>query len=147
MSFLIIGLTGCDSNRIWPWDSVETKKNKQANIKKEKKKNQEWIEKLVDVTSDFSSSEKIALLSYKYSIEEDLLIKILKKYEERANQIDAENFNKLFQELDKNLEDSSAKKENEYKKILLTISNDFGISKDILASLIIDYKLLVESEE
>ena len=147
LSFLIIALfaistlTGCDDNTIWIWDSAETKAAKRARIEEKKKKDQEWINTVVGNVGYIASDELIALLSVKYTIEENVSIKILGEYEEKAQKLHTGNIAKLLDDLNEKSNNTDTKK-NQYRELLITLAKNNGITTDIVASVIMDYKWL-----
>lgn len=89
-------------------------------------------------------AEKVILLSFKYNLEEKIIEKVLDEY--------LSKYDEWYISVKEVLEGiSSAKKENKTKdniqNTITELSSKYDISKDILASLIIDYIIWDNSEE
>lgn len=140
--FVISLLTGCNDNTTWIWDSAKTKAAKRAKIDEENKKKQEWIHRLVDNTSYITDDEQNALLSVKYSVNENVVIKILKEYEEKSQKLHTYNISNLVEERNEDSQNITDTKKNPYSELLITISHNNDITTDIIASIIMDYKWL-----
>ena len=89
-------------------------------------------------------AEKVILLSFKYNLEEKIIEKVLDEY--------LSKYDEWYISVKEALEGkSSAKKKNKTKdniqNTITELSLKYDISKDILASLIIDYIIWDNSEE
>jgi len=86
-------------------------------------------------------AEKVVLLSIKYNIEAIIVENLLEKYSSTPDyKIDVD---KILKDLQK----PNIEKIPEYYKKIIELSNNFGIPKEILASLIIDYEIWTHCEE
>ncbi len=120
----IIFLNGCDGDTVHFWDSKETKTLKKKKLLR--------TMSLIMGASDTTDSEIITLLSCKYSIPEDTLIQLLKDYRQPPIEaiVNAESLTTL------ELLTSTAP--------LGKLSIKYNITKEKLASIIIDYKILAK---
>ncbi len=89
-------------------------------------------------------AEKVILLSFKYNLEEKIIEKVLDEY--------LSKYDEWYISIKEALEGkSSTKKKNKTKdniqNTITELSSKYDISKDILASLIIDYIIWDNSEE
>jgi hypothetical protein len=131
---LLIGslsLIGCDKNTPRPWDSEEIRKAKKLKLKQQE---EEFLEQMQDVQFYFDR-EIIALLCYKYSIQEETVSKLLKDYKQSAIESAGSSFANV-------LEGKTIT--NEYKEALDKLSKQHDISKEKLASIIIDYTMFTK---
>ena len=84
--------------------------------------------------------EKVALLSIKYSIEANKLEKLLEAYEGNpfSGKLDLDDLMKEW-------ERPYLERINDYIEKIIKISNDFGLPKEIVAKIIIEYNVWEEA--
>jgi hypothetical protein len=115
-------------------DSSKTKgKNESAEIQINSKR----VSSLVSSLDFYSSSNLISLLSVKYSMSSDTLIDILSEYNNQAKpDYDFDSFK--LTEIKNNMKNDV----NDFNANLTNIAKKFNIQPTTLVNIIIDYKLL-----
>jgi hypothetical protein len=126
-AILLIGslfLIGCDKNTIYPWDSETIK------LEKASAKTKTFSDMLTSLEMQ-ENKEYSVLLSYKYDIQEETIQSILKDYIKETSELI-------------NLANIKLGKSTDYREFINKLSVQYNITKEKLASMIIDYKILTK---